>query len=163
MGHSSQQQQQQQVPATAPPPRSLEELREQLEQGTLSLDALDINAAAQQLLSKWGLFNLARTNAAYLREYALVGQNLLDDAAGFAEGMYAMATAQDPLAALLMCVIMLGATSFCYFAGLGAGVFVLIAVLLRPPLLRGVPGVFGWKALLAHLRGHGRSLEELAW
>jgi hypothetical protein len=42
-------------------------------------------------------------------------------------------------------------------------VWVLIAVLLRPPLLRGVPGVFGWKAILAHLRGHGRSLEELAW
>lgn len=86
-----------------------------------------------------------------------------DVAAGFAEGLYAMATAQDPLAALLLCAVLLGASGLCYVFGLGAGVFVLIAVLLRPPLLRGVPGVFGWKAILSQLRGHGRSLEELAW
>jgi hypothetical protein len=149
--------------AAAKLPSSLAELREQLEAGTLSLDALDIEAAAQQLLSVGGILKLARKHSTYMIEYALVLQNLLDDAAGFAEGLYAMATAQDPLAALLLCGVLLSAASFCYWAGLGAGVWVLVAVLLRPPLLRGVPGVFGWKAILAHLRGHGRSLEELAW
>ena len=148
---------------TAKLPTSLAELREQLEAGTLSLDALDIEAAAQQLLSVGGLLKLARKHSSYTLEYLLVLQNVLDDAAGFAEGLYAMATAQDPLAALLLCAILSSASGFCYMFGLGAGVFVLICVLLRPPLLRGVPGVFGWKAMLAHLRGHGRTLEELAW
>lgn len=162
-GASAGAQRQHQQPPAAPAPTSLEELREQLEAGTLSLDSLDIEAAAQQLLSVGGLLKLARTHTSYMLTYALVLQNVLDDAAGFAEGMYAMATAQDPLAALLLCGVLLGASGFCYVAGLGAGVFVLVAVLLRPPLLRGVPGVFGWKALLSQLRGHGRSLEELAW
>lgn len=157
------QQAQQTDPPAAKLPTSLAELRQQLEAGTLSLDALDIEAAAQQLLSVGGMLKLARKHSTYLLEYALVAQNLLDDAAGFAEGLYAMATAQDPLAALLLCGVLLGAASFCHVAGLGAGVWVLIAVLLRPPMMRGVPGVFGWKACLAHLRGHGRSLEELAW
>jgi len=127
------------------------------------MDALDIEAAAQQLLSVGGLLKLARKHSTNMLEYLLVAQNLLDDAAGFAEGLYAMATAQDPLAALILCGVLLSATGFCYVFGLGAGVFVLIAVLLRPPILRGVPGIVGWKAILAHLRGHGRSLEELAW
>jgi hypothetical protein len=117
----------------------------------------------QQLFSVGGLLKLARKHSAYILEYALVAQNLLDDAAGFAEGLYAMATAQDPLAALLLCTVLLSAASFCYVAGLGAGVWVLVAVLLRPPIMRSVPGLVGWKAILAHLRGHGRSLEELAW
>jgi hypothetical protein len=129
----------------------------------LSLDALDLEAAAQQLFSVGGLLKLARKHSTYVLEYALVAQNLLDDAAGFAEGLYAMATAQDPLATLVLCTVLLGAASFCYVAGLGAGVWVLVAVLLRPPIMRSVPGLVGWKAILAHLRGHGRSLEELAW
>lgn len=153
----------QQKAAAPKMPTSLAELREQLEDGTLNLDALDIEAAAQQLFSVGGILKLARKHSTYMLEYALVLQNLLDDAAGFAEGLYAMATAQDPLAALLLCGVLLSAAGFCYWAGLGAGVWVLVAVLLRPPVLRGVPGVFGWKAILAHLRGHGRSLEELAW
>lgn len=129
----------------------------------MSLDALDLEAAAQQLFSVGGLLKLARKHSTYVLEYALVAQNLLDDAAGFAEGLYAMATAQDPLATLVLCTVLLGAASFCYVAGLGAGVWVLVAVLLRPPIMRSVPGLVGWKAILAHLRGHGRSLEELAW
>lgn len=66
----------------AKPPTSLAELREQLESGTLNLDALDIEAAAQQLLSVGGLLRLARKHSSYMLEYALVAQNLLDDAAG---------------------------------------------------------------------------------
>lgn len=76
-------------------------------------------------------------------------------------GLYAMLTAQDPLAALLFCCIIMASATFCYMFGLGAGIFVVICVLLRPPLLRGVPGVFGWKALMANLPS--RSVEELAW
>lgn len=72
-----------------------------------------------------------------------------------------MLTAQDPLAALLFCGIMMSSAAFCYIFGVGAGTFLIVCVLLRPPMLRGVPGVFGWKALLANLPS--RSVEELAW
>lgn len=147
-------------PGAGPPPfpRSLQELREQLEAGTLSMEQLDLDAAAAQLLSVGGLLKLARTHSGYALDYLLLLQNLLDDAAGFAEGLYAMLTAQDPLAALLFCCILLSSGWFCCTFGLGAGVFVVLCVLLRPPLLRGVPGVFGWKALLANLPS--RSVEE---
>lgn len=147
-------------PGAGPPPfpRSLQELREQLEAGTLSMEQLDLDAAAAQLLSVGGLLKLARTHSGYALDYLLLLQNLLDDAAGFAEGLYAMLTAQDPLAALLFCCILLSSGWFCCTFGLGAGVFVVLCVLLRPPMLRGVPGVFGWKALLANLPS--RSVEE---
>jgi hypothetical protein len=140
-------------------PKSLEELRDQLEAGTLNMDALDLDAAAKQLLSMGGLLKLARQHSAYALDYLLLLQNMLDDAAGFVEGLYAMLTAQDPLAALLFCVIFLSSGCFCCMFGLGAGVYVVLCVLLRPPVLRGVPGVFGWKALLANLPS--RSVDEL--
>lgn len=146
-------------PAATSFPKSLEELRDQLEAGTLSLDSIDIDAMAKQLLSVGGLLKLARQHSTYLLDYALMAQNMLDDAAGFAEGLYAMITAQDPLAALLFCGIFLSSAAFCYVFGVGAGVYVVICVLLRPPMLRGVPGVFGWKALLDNLPS--RSVEEL--
>jgi hypothetical protein len=123
------------------------------------MDALDLDAAAKQLLSVGGLLKLARQHSAYALDYLLLLQNMLDDAAGFVEGLYAMLTAQDPLAALLFCVIFLSSGWFCCTFGLGAGVYVVLCVLLRPPVLRGVPGVFGWKALLANLPS--RSVEEL--
>lgn len=72
-----------------------------------------------------------------------------------------MCTAQDPLAALVFCTIILVLTGFAYRFGMGALVYVIMCILLRPPFLRGVPGVFGWKALLANLPS--RSVEELAW
>lgn len=140
-------------------PKTLEELREQLEAGTLNLDTLDVEAAAKKLLSVGGLLKLARQHSTSFWDYALMAQNILDDAAGFAEGWYAMLTAQDPLAALMFCGIVLSSAAFVYWFGLGAGVYVVLCVLLRPPMLRGVPGVFGWKALLANLPC--RSVEEL--
>ncbi len=71
-----------------------------------------------------------------------------------------MVTAADPLAALLLCAVLLSAAGFCAAFGLGAGVYVLLCVLLRPPMLRGVPGLFGWKALLANLPS--RAVEEVS-
>jgi hypothetical protein len=41
----------------------------------------------------------------------------------------------------------------------GAGVFVAVAFLLRPPFLRAVPGVFGIRAFLANLPS--RSADEI--
>lgn len=79
-----------QTPATPPQPaafpKTLQDLRQQLEAGTLDLDSLDVEALAERLLSVSGLLKLARQHSIFVWSYALVAQNMLDDAAGFAEG-----------------------------------------------------------------------------
>ena len=52
----------------------------------MDLDTLDVEALAGQLLSVGGLLKLARQHTIFIWDYALVAQNMLDDAAGFAEG-----------------------------------------------------------------------------
>lgn len=67
-------------------PKTLDEFRDQLESGSLSLDSVDVEALAEQLLSVHGLIRLARQHSSSIWEYGLVLQNILDDVAGFAEG-----------------------------------------------------------------------------
>ena len=102
---------------------------------------------------------LAAEHRPYLRDYALVAQNLLDDAASFAEGLYALATCQDPACSLLFCGGLLCVGAFVVWVGLGAAVYLVLLVLLRPPWLRGIPGRWGLKAYVANLPS--RSVEEL--
>jgi hypothetical protein len=111
------------------------------------------------MCSKRGALRMMRTHAPYLWQYALLAQNILDDAASIAEGFYSLATGVDIACTFVLCCALLVATSFMYCFGVGAGVYVLLVFLLRPPLLRGVPGAFGWKPFLRHLPC--RSVEEM--
>eukprot|EP00878_Enallax_costatus_P008374 GHUV01008753.1.p1 GENE.GHUV01008753.1~~GHUV01008753.1.p1 ORF type:complete len:175 (+),score=44.32 GHUV01008753.1:626-1150(+) len=141
-------------------PSNLDELQDQLQRGTLNLDTLTLESV-QQLLSLGGLLKFVRHHIPYLADYFLVLQNMLDDVAGFIEGLYAMVTAQDPLAAIVFCVIIMAFATFWRIYGFGMFAYVFISVLLRPPCLRGIPGVFGLKALMANLPT--RSVEDLTW
>lgn len=76
------------VPSYNPPvtfPSNLDELRDQLQHGTLNLDTLTLESV-QQLLSLGGLLKFVRQHLPYLADYFLVLQNILDDLAGFIEG-----------------------------------------------------------------------------
>ncbi len=84
-------------------------------------------------------------------QYAVLGQNLLDDVTGLLEGLWAMASSQDVIAGFWCYAALLVSFLFCCWAGLGWGVFVLITYLLRPPFVRGVPGVWGFRAFFANL------------
>ena len=106
-----------------------------------------------------GVLRLARQHSGRLADYALVAQNVLDDAVALAERCYACATGQDVLASALFYASVLVAALFMAVFGVGAGVFVAVAFLLRPPFLRAVPGVFGFRAFLANLPS--RSADEI--
>ena len=112
-----------------------------------------------QLKSFRGLIKLAAQHRPYLRDYALVAQNLLDDVACFAEGLYALATCQDPACSLLFCGGLLCVGVFVFWMGFGAAVYLLLLVLLRPPWLKGGPGRFGVGFYFGNLPS--RSVEEL--
>jgi hypothetical protein len=149
-------------------PDSLVAVWQQLESGEVGLEALtesdsDAEAVARHAKFTRGLLMLARKYKQLIFEYAISGQGLLDAAAGIIEGLYAVVTAQDLLGSLLLCVGLLGAGAFCCWAGVGAGLSLLVIIALRPPALRHVPGVVGIRALAAHLRNHGRTVEELTW
>lgn len=62
-----------------------------------------------------------------------------------------MASGQDVAACLWLYAALLVAFGFCCAAGLGWGAYVMICYLLRPPWLRGVPGVFGFGAFFSNL------------
>jgi hypothetical protein len=91
-------------------------------------------------------------------QYALLGQNLLDDVAATAEALYAMASGQDLVACLWFYGFCLTCFAFCCVFGIGWGVFVSICYLVRPPILRGVPGVWGFRAFFHNLPA--RSAED---
>lgn len=149
-------------------PDSLFEVWQQLESGEVGLEALtesdsDTAAVARHAKFSRGLFILARKYRQLVLEYAISGVGLLDAVAGIIEGLYAVVTAQDLLMSLLLCVGLLGAGVFCWWAGVGAGLWLLVIVALRPPQLRRVPGVVGLRAIMANLRNQGRTMEELTW
>jgi fatty acid desaturase len=81
----------------------------------------------------------------------LLGQNLMDDVAAAGEALHAMAFGQDLVACLWFYGFCLVCFGFCCFAGIGWGVFVSICYLLRPPIFRGVPGVWGFRAFFHNL------------
>lgn len=91
-------------------------------------------------------------------QYALLAQNLADDATSTFEALWAMASGQDLLAATLFYAACLTALAFCCWAGLGWGILVAVCYLLRPPFLRGVPGVWGFRAFFSNLPA--RSAED---
>lgn len=62
-----------------------------------------------------------------------------------------MASGQDLMAAAWFYGACLVALAFCARAGLGWGLYVALCYLLRPPFLRGVPGVWGFRAFFANL------------
>lgn len=105
------------------------------------------------------VLRLARLHSGRLADYALVFQNVLDDAAALAERAYACVTGQDVLASALFYGAVLASAAFMAVFGVGAGVFVAVAFLLRPPWLRAVPGVFGIRAFLLNLPS--RSADEI--
>lgn len=84
-------------------------------------------------------------------QYALLAQNLADDVISVAEGLHAMAFSRDAVAAAWFYAALLFAFGFCWLAGLGWGIFIMICYLLRPPFLRGVPAVFGFRAFFSNL------------
>jgi hypothetical protein len=149
-------------------PYTLFEVWQQLESGEVGLEALtesDSDTAAAAVHAKFarGLLILARKYKQLILEYAISGVGLLDAVAGIIEGLYAIVTAQDMLMSLLLSVGLVGAGVFCWWVGMGAGVWLLIIMALRPPQLRHVPGVVGTRAMAANLRNHGRTMEELTW
>ena len=75
----------------------------------------------------------------------------MDDVTTTAEALHAMAAARDAVAAAWFYTALLVAFGFCWWAGLGWGAFMMICYLLRPPFLRGVPGVFGFRAFFSNL------------
>jgi hypothetical protein len=136
----------------------LESLLAALDNGGRGFD-LDALGDIEQLGSVSAVLRLARLHSGRLADYALVAQNVLDDAAAVAERAFACATGQDVLASGLFYAAVLAAAAFVAAFGLGAGVFVAVAFLLRPPCLRAVPGVFGIGAFLANLPS--RSADEI--
>lgn len=130
-------------------PLSLEALQRQLQDGELDIAAVE--ALLDQMMSISGVMRLARAHSAHLRGYALLAQNLLDDATACLEALWAMAAGQDALAAAWFYGACLAALAFCCYAGLGWGVYIALWYLLRPPFLRGVPGVWGFRAFFSNL------------
>ena len=66
-------------------PSNMDELRDQLQRGTLNLDTLTLESV-QQVLSLGGLLKFVRNLLPHLADYFLVLQNILADMAGFIEG-----------------------------------------------------------------------------
>jgi hypothetical protein len=164
----SMEQQVQAAVSSSSTPKSLFEVWQQLESGEVGLEALtesdsDTEAVARHAKFARGLFLLARKYKQLVLEYAISGVGLLDAVAGITEGLYAVVTAQDLLMSLLLCVGLLGAGVFCWWVGVGAGLWLLVIVALRRPQLRRMPGVVGLWAMAANLRNHGRTMEELTW
>ena len=62
-----------------------------------------------------------------------------------------MASCRDAAACAWFYAALLVSFAFCWWAGLGWGAYVLICYILRPPFLRGVPGVFGFRAYFSNL------------
>jgi hypothetical protein len=62
-----------------------------------------------------------------------------------------MASGKDLVACAWLYAGLLSAFAFCWWAGLGWGAFVAICYILRPPFLRGVPGVMGFRAFYSNL------------
>ena len=54
------------------------------------------------------------------------------------------------------CQALLGVLAvFCRLFGLGLGAYVAVVWLTRPPFLRGVPGIFGWRPFLRNVPSRG--------
>jgi hypothetical protein len=128
-----------------------------LEDGDLDFSAVE--GLLQQMTSVAGVLRLVRDHSAHARGYALLAQNIMDDATAAAEAAFAMASAQDVVAAAICYAACLGSLAFCCRFGLGWGAFVLVCYLLRPPFLRAVPGVVGFRAYFSNLPS--RSADDL--
>lgn len=132
-------------------------LKAKLDEGSLQLSDLEIDL--NQALSVGGLLRLMAIHGTWVREYAKELQNILDDCASLVEKVAAAATGQDVIACALFYVAVLCSMLFVHQFGLGMGVYVTLLYLLRPPFLRGVPGVFGIGAFLMNLPS--RSADEV--
>lgn len=92
-------------------------------------------------------------NPANMVRVAALAQAALRDVAGLIEQLYVVASGRDILASLFFYLCALGVAGFTYLFGVGAALWVALAWALRPPLLRGIPGLLGWRPFLVGLPG----------
>ncbi len=121
----------------------------------LSLEAMD-TLNLEELASVRGLLRLARAHAGEVGEVALLLQECLETAARAAEKAHSLVSGQDIVASIIAYSCAVASAAVAVRFGLGLVLFCWCLYLLRPPMLRGVPGVFGPLAFFSNLSSRGR-------